>query len=121
MELLTSELYEMADRFVRGRIPLTEVEDWLVPWLVELLDLPPSAGADLVDAIVGGLAEMGDGLLTEAELRERLKELVYAKPFVFKEESVAIPIKVNTDSTAISATPGWITASLSPLLVSAPT
>lgn len=114
---LSSELYRMSHRFMESRIALADLEDWLVPRLGELLDLPPSAGRDLVDAIEGGLAEMGDGILTEAELRERLRELVYAEPFVVDETSRSIRVVTGFEAESMPA--GMIAASLSGFSASA--
>lgn len=114
---LTSELYAIADRFITGKVTLTQLEEWLVPWLVELLDLPSSSARDLVGCILGSLAEMGDGILTEAELRERLRELVYAEPFVVDE--AARPIRVVTGFEAGNVPADMIEAFLSGFSVSA--
>ena len=70
--MLSYDLREKVLAYAEGRITVEELEDWLVPRLPMYLTPEPSDDARLASVVELGLAELGDGLTTEGELRASL-------------------------------------------------
>ncbi len=74
--MLSYELREKVAQFVGHRLSIQELEEWLVPRLPLYLTFTPSSDGKLAGAVELGLAELSDGLTTEAELRRSLSALL---------------------------------------------
>ena len=70
----THPLIIMIGFYVDNIIGLKELEDWYVPKLEELVDNPNTA--DIVAQLELGLAELQDGLITEDELKNDLRDVI---------------------------------------------
>jgi len=70
MELLIAVIQSYVDGF----ISLEKLEDWYVPKLEELVDNPDTVG--IIALLELGLAEMYDGLQTEDELKNNLRDII---------------------------------------------
>jgi len=60
--------------YLTGELPLSELENWVVPGLPVLFHNPESPEAGLAGCIELGLAEISDGAMTEDEFRVVLKK-----------------------------------------------
>lgn len=74
--MLSSELYDIVDRYVNRHITLEELEDWLVARFPLFFRLPYSSDTEFVADIEMGLDEMSDKTLTEEAFRTLLKNLL---------------------------------------------
>ena len=80
--MISLELRDRVRQSAYGEISATQLEEWMVPRLRLLLESVESADADVVAAIELGLAEMGDGIRTEAQFRDLMKQLLLEHPVV---------------------------------------
>ena len=80
--MLSYELWDMVLRYAEASITVSELEEWLVPREPDIMRDPHLADADVVAAIHLGLAEMSEGLRTEDDLRNYLRELIAEYPVV---------------------------------------
>jgi len=74
--MISLELRNKVYQFVDGAISATQLEEWMVARLRLFLESVESADADVVAAIELGLAEMSDGIRTEAQLRQFMKQVL---------------------------------------------
>jgi len=74
--MISFELRDRVYQFVDGEISAAQLEEWMVPRLRLLLESVESADADVVAAIELGLAEMSDGIRTEAQFRDLMKQVL---------------------------------------------
>lgn len=89
--MLTSELLDMLDRYLQGTISLDELEDWLVPRLpIFFGPMEHSSATDLVAGIELGLAEMSEGMRTEEEFRESVRQELQKMQIIRLDEPKAI-------------------------------
>ena len=77
------ELCQIVQAYVQGEISRTELENWIVPRLQELLD-PKSRVQDLVAEIELGLAEFSHGDVSEEELKRGLSEFLEKDASIFR-------------------------------------
>ncbi|MBI2918910.1 MAG: hypothetical protein HYY01_13085 [Chloroflexi bacterium] len=83
-------LLHQVNRYLAGEIVLEQLEDWLLARWRQLFSLPKSPASELAGTIELGLAEMGDGLITEDEFKDTLIAHLRSTPtaeIVFPEES----------------------------------
>ncbi len=74
--MISLELRDRVRQFAYGEISATQLEEWMVPRLRLLLESVESVDADVVAAIELGLAEMSDGIRTEAQFRDLMKQVL---------------------------------------------
>ena len=74
--MISLELRDKVYQFVEGEISATQIEEWVVPRLRLFLESVESADADVVAAIELGLAEMSDGIRTEVQFRDLMKQVL---------------------------------------------
>ncbi len=74
--MVSFELQQIVLAYIERRITVAELEDWLVPRLPTYLGSGRDPASELVSGIELGLAELGDGLITEDEFRANLARLL---------------------------------------------
>lgn len=74
--MISLELRNKVYQFVDGDISATQLEEWMVARLRLLLESVESVDADVVAAIELGLAEMSDGVRTDAQFRDLMKQVL---------------------------------------------
>ncbi len=71
--MLSWELYDKAYCYLESEIPLSELENWYAPKLPILMRDPKSSDARVIAVIELGLAEMNNNILSENQLKDRLR------------------------------------------------
>jgi hypothetical protein len=71
---MRSSLQSQAEAYLAGRLSCEDLELWLVGNLQDILDSGDTVGVTAANATDADLIELNDGLLSEAEFRERLGE-----------------------------------------------
>lgn len=74
--MLSSELRERVLQYVDSLMPMSGLEEWLVPRLPLYLEFPDTADADVAAAIELGMAEVSSGIRTQDELRSYLLDVL---------------------------------------------
>ena len=101
--MLSLELWQLASQFVESRLTIEQLEDWLVPRLPAIMQSPDSADADFAAVIELGLAEMSDGMLDDAQLREELaREMKKHQSVATIYPSMPVAQVTATSSSSIS-------------------
>jgi hypothetical protein len=72
--MISSQLRDQVIEFIDGHQSPRELEDWIVPRLEYFLQKPHTRDAELVTAVELGLVELGQGTLTEDDLRLELSD-----------------------------------------------
>jgi hypothetical protein len=93
---ITSELYKRVIQYLNDEISVAEFEDWFLPNLGQIINLPDCPPRDLAGDIQLALAEMSSGNRTEAEMKYLLKGLVESSDIVICESA---PYSVSTGTT----------------------
>jgi|SRR5581483_2452016 hypothetical protein len=76
--MISPEFQEQVMQYLNLNISLEELEKWLAPFLYDFLADPDSADAKLAGTIELGLADLANGVRTEDEFRNDLKERLLA-------------------------------------------
>ncbi|HLB48125.1 MAG TPA: hypothetical protein VJL59_14050 [Anaerolineales bacterium] len=74
--MLTQDLRDKIQQYIKSAISLTDLEEWIVPRLPVFIASAHSADADVVSAVELGLAEINAGLRTEKQLQEYLAQVL---------------------------------------------
>ncbi len=74
--MVSPELRDKVSEFVDHEITPAQLEEWLVPRLPIFLESAESTDADVVAAIELGLAEMTDGIRSEAQFRDLMRHVL---------------------------------------------
>src|SRR3989304_2454081 len=95
--MLTQDLRDKIQQYIKSAISLTDLEEWIVPRLPVFIASALCADADVVSAVELGLAEINAGLRTEKQLQEYLAQ-------VLREQHVtrlffSAPIRINESGT----------------------
>ena len=67
------QLIECVDGYLVGRYSLHDLEGWLVAHLQQLMDLGDETAIALADAVDADIVELGEALIYETILRQRLE------------------------------------------------
>jgi len=78
--VVSPELRDKVSQFVDCEITAVQLEEWVVPRLRVFLHSPETADEDVVAAIALGLVEMSDGIRTEDEFRNLMKQVLREHP-----------------------------------------
>jgi hypothetical protein len=100
--MLSSQLRDELFAYVESRQGVGELEEWIVPRAHQLLRHPASADADAVATVELGLAEIVQGLETEATLRNTLADLLQREATVLIGGNVVITTGTASSHTAVS-------------------
>ena len=73
------QLLMYIDRYLTGRCSLREFETWLLANLQGILDSGDQAALEVANQVDADLVELGEGLIDEVTLRERLESYVRLK------------------------------------------
>jgi len=73
---LDARIHEHIERYLGRSISLSEFEDWLVPATWDVRHSEDASAGHVSAQILLHLAEHSDGWLSEAELRQRLREML---------------------------------------------
>lgn len=96
---ITSEIYKKAIEYLNNEIRLSAFENWLVPNLGQILNLPPCPARDLAGDIELGLAEMSNGQRTETDFRSMMRDLIGSSDVVILDEAFISPYSISTGTT----------------------
>jgi len=72
--MLSQDLANKIQQYLSGETSIADLEEWTAKRLRHYLRDPDSADAEIMCTIEQGLAQMSDGIMTEAEFRELLSE-----------------------------------------------
>ena len=101
---ITYEIYNKVIQYLNGDIKLSDLENWIVPNLERVVNLPPSPERDLAGEIELGLSEMTAGHRTENEFKTELRELLQSSIIEFETRQTVISRGlVDTELTTIDA------------------
>lgn len=98
------QLLNYIEDYLTGRCLLRDLETWLVSNLQQILDLGDTSTIEVANQVDADLVELGEGLIDEAILRERLERYMRLRktiPHMFSE--IEQPL-ATTCSTAIDQT-----------------
>lgn len=70
------DIFEKVQKYLDGDAGLSDLEDWMVAHLGQLLSLPPDPARELTGVVELGLAEMSNSQIDEAQFRQQLEEFV---------------------------------------------
>lgn len=82
--MVTSELYDIVDKYLQKNITVAELEDWIVARFQLFFSLPLSPESEFVAGIELGLAEMSNSARTEEEFRSMLRKLLWQVETIIK-------------------------------------
>lgn len=74
--MLIGDLMSVVYNYLDHALSLEQLEDWIVPRLPLVFEVPESPVAKLAGSIEFGLAEIGEGLIDEEEFRKRLEAAI---------------------------------------------
>ncbi len=86
---ITSEIYKKVTEYLNNEIPLSQLENWLLPNLGQILNLPPCSARDLAGDIELGLAEISNSQRTESEFRAMMRDLIGSSDIVILDEAIS--------------------------------
>ena len=93
---ITSELYKKLIQYLNGEISLTKFEDWFLPNLGQIINLPDCPPRDLAGDIQLALAEMSNGDRTKAEMKDLIRGLIESSDIVICESA---PYSISAGTT----------------------
>ncbi len=85
--MLTLELRDKISRYIENEIQLEELETWIVEREPVLINDPNSVDASLVAAVELCLAEFSDGVKSEEEIRDYLRNALQENNTIFLDIS----------------------------------
>lgn len=98
---ITFEIYKKAIEYLNNEIRLSDIENWLLSNLGQILSLPPCAARDLAGEIELGLAEMSNGHRTESQFVSMLSNLIESSNIVVSTATSPYPISTGTINPAL--------------------
>lgn len=113
--MVSPELRDKVSQFVDCEITAVQLEEWVVPRLRLFLHSPETADEDVIAAIALGLVEMSDGIRTEDEFRNLMRQVLleHAAPWAtitFAAESADPTSSANRIVNLLVRTPPSATA-----------
>jgi len=76
MDMLSPDLRDKLGQFLDGMLGIEELEEWIVARLRVFMEPPDTPDASVVAAIELGLAEMSDGIRSEAQFRDLMRHVL---------------------------------------------
>jgi len=74
--MMFADLVSIVFEYLADVVTVEQLEDWMVPRLVRLFEVPDSPVAQLAATIELGLAEIDDGVIEEEEFRTCLQAAI---------------------------------------------
>jgi hypothetical protein len=102
--MLSFELTDKILQYVDSTITIAQLEDWLVPRLPFLARNSEGEDSDLVAAVELGLAELGNGIRSEDNLRNFLRKVIQEKASlrILYQPNTYPPTIVGSSSRTVS-------------------
>lgn len=102
--MLSWELYDKAYLYLESEIPLSDLENWYVPKLPILMRDPKSSDASVIATIELGLAEMDNNILSENQLKDRLRNTLENHFVIRYYTNLTDPVIITTFSSETAYT-----------------